>query len=283
MMTMGRHSKNIVMQYALVNGTRSEPFSNGRGICPVCESEVIAKCGSFVVHHWAHAPNQKCDPWWENETAWHRDWKNKFPAECREIIHFAIDGEIHRADIKTTTGIVIEFQHSQLSDSERLSREVFYRNLVWVIDGNEFKDNFDIFHMLPSPQSELAKDIIWFKAKRHLNGAASGIFGRLSENPKFKTNPNSLVLLHSIKEIKEELEATYCGHHQYDWIRPRQTWLRATCPVYLDFGDDYLCLLENYSNYGLQCIRLVSKRKFIHDAMNEMEARSIATKFYPIV
>lgn len=68
-----------------------------------------------------------------------------------------------------------------MTDDERISREDFYKNLVWVIDGSVFKDNFDIYHMLPNPESELAKDLVWNKAKRHMNGANNGLFFRVSE------------------------------------------------------------------------------------------------------
>ena len=79
--------------------------------------------------------------WWENETQWHRDWKNQFPVECREVSKIAPDGEIHRADVITSTSIVIEFQHSAIKDEERLAREQFYSKLVWVVDGRGFKKN----------------------------------------------------------------------------------------------------------------------------------------------
>jgi hypothetical protein len=132
------------------------------------------------MHHWAHQGRRNCDPWWENETPWHRAWKSLFPESCREISHVAPDGEIHRADIKTPTGIYVEVQHSAMTDAERLSREAFYGNLVWVIDGSAFKQNFDIFHLLPDPESEVAQDVIWCKAQRHMNGANGGMFFRLS-------------------------------------------------------------------------------------------------------
>jgi hypothetical protein len=35
--------------------------------------------------------------------------------------------------------------------------------------------------MLPNPDSELAKDLVWSKAKRHMNGAKRELFFRLSE------------------------------------------------------------------------------------------------------
>ena len=164
------------MQLALVNDEKVEAFSGGRGNCPCCGAETIAKCGPRIMHHWAHHRIRDCDPWWENETAWHRQWKNKFPLECREVPHVAEDGEIHRADVRTPTGIVIEIQHSTMTDAERVSREEFYQNLVWILDGSVFQDNFDIYHILPDPKSEIAQDLVWNKAKRHMNGANSGLF-----------------------------------------------------------------------------------------------------------
>lgn len=274
------------MQMAIVNGKRVEAFSGGQGICPTCESKMIAKCGPRIIHHWAHNGRRNCDPWWENETQWHRDWKNKFPENCREISHTADDGEIHRADIKTPTGIVIEIQHSSMSDAERISREEFYKNLVWVIDGAVFKNNFDIYHILPDPKSELAQDLVWSKAKRHHKGSNDGIFFRLSEAQKDDATVTKKTLnggwLHSIGEIEEEIKESYIGHHQYDWVRPRKTWLDATCPVYIDLNNDYLVKLETYDSSELKCVRLISKRKFIHDVMVEKYASNIATHFYPI-
>jgi competence protein CoiA len=274
------------MQLALVNDERVEAFSGGRGNCPVCGAETIAKCGPRIMHHWAHHRLRDCDPWWENETAWHREWKNKFPLECREVSHVAEDGEIHRADVKTPTGIVIEIQHSTMTDAERISREEFYQNLAWVIDGTVFQDNFDIYHMLPDPKSELARDLVWSKAKRHMNGANAGIFFRLSEALKDDPSVTKSTLcggcIHGIYDIEEEVKNSYNGYHQYDWVRPRKTWLDAKCPVYIDFGDEYLVKLDTYDESGLKCIRLVSKRKFVHDVMVDDKAENIATRFYQI-
>ncbi len=198
----------------------------------------------------------------------------------------AEDGEIHRADVKTPTGIVIEIQHSSMTDAERVSRENFYQNLIWVIDGTVFQYNFDIYHMLPDPKSELAQDLIWSKAKRHMNGANAGMFFRLSEALVDDPSVTKATLrggwVHGMREIEEEVKNSYNGYHQYDWVRPRKTWLDATCPVYIDFGDEYLVKLGTYDESGLKCIRLVSKRKFVHDAMVEGEARNVATRFYPI-
>ncbi|KVD23153.1 CoiA-like domain protein [Burkholderia ubonensis] len=274
------------MQFAMVEDERREAFPGGHGICPACGAATIAKCGPRVMHHWAHASRRDCDPWWENETPWHREWKDLFPADCREISHVAPDGEIHRADIKTPTGIVVEVQHSAMTDAERTSREAFYGNLVWVIDGRGFRHNFDIYHALPDPASELARDLIWLKAKRELRGAAAGIFFRLSECVKdypdaTKANPRG-GWYHFMHEIEEQVQRACTGHHQYDWVRPRRTWLDAACPVYIDFGEDWLAQLMTYDESGLRCMQYVAKRKFVHDAMVETDVRAIATRFYPI-
>jgi len=272
------------MQLAIVDDQRVEPFPGGRGECPICGCELIAKCGTRVMHHWAHHRPKDCDPWWENETPWHRQWKNEYPLDCREVSHTADDGEIHRADIKTPTGIVIEVQHSTMTDAERDSREEFYGNLVWVLDGSAFQKNFDIYHGLPDPESDIAQDIVWFKAQRHMHGANRGMFFRLSENPGTRkaAADNGMVQVHSIDEIQSDVDESYRGHHQYAWVRPRTTWLGAKCPVYIDFGDDKLVKLDTYDESGLACVRYISKRKFIHDSMFESNVTDMATRFYPL-
>lgn len=96
---------------------------------------MVAKCGEMRVWHWAHRGRRHCDSWWENETVWHRNWKEHFPVEWQEIVHHAEDGERHIADVKTSDDCVIEFQHSYIKPDERRSREGFYQKLVWVVDG----------------------------------------------------------------------------------------------------------------------------------------------------
>jgi hypothetical protein len=89
---------------------------------------------------------------WEAETSWHRSSKDQFPAEWQEVVCEGGGGERHIADILTTHGLVIEFQHSRLPRDQRQGRESFYGNMVWVVDGTrlardvtrflEFKDHF---------------------------------------------------------------------------------------------------------------------------------------------
>lgn len=144
------------MRFALVDDHRIEATPGQVGHCPSCGKPMIAKCGTQVIWHWAHK-GMRCDGWWEPETGWHRTWKDQFPAEWQETVCEGAGGERHIADVLTSHGLVIEFQHSRLPPEEQAGREAFYRNMVWVVDGTrlasdvarfmEFKDYFHPTHL----------------------------------------------------------------------------------------------------------------------------------------
>jgi hypothetical protein len=123
------------MKFALINGQRQEAQPILSGQCPSCSQTLIAKCGEIKLWHWAHKGRRTCDPWWENESEWHRAWKGRFPASWQEVIHQSNNGEKHIADVKNDQGWVIEFQHSFINPEERRSRNIFYPKLIWVVDG----------------------------------------------------------------------------------------------------------------------------------------------------
>jgi hypothetical protein len=124
---------------ALVNGQRQEARPGLSGECQICGHPMVAKCGEERIWHWAHQGTRFCDPWWENKTEWHRKWQAEFPDAWQEIVQYADDGTKHVADIKTEHGWVIEFQRSSIRPEERRSRDAFYRQLVWVVDGTRRK------------------------------------------------------------------------------------------------------------------------------------------------
>lgn len=131
------------MKFALVDNVKVEASKGAKGLCPVCNKEVIGKCGEVKINHWAHKSISDCDQWWENETEWHRAWKNLFPVEWQEIIlPNEITGEKHVADIRTIHGLVIEFQHSKIAKQERISREKHYQRMVWVVNGLRAKRDY---------------------------------------------------------------------------------------------------------------------------------------------
>ncbi len=130
------------MKFALHNDEKKEAETNLKGaVCQVCKSEVIAKCGNIKIHHWAHKSRKKCDHWWENETQWHRAWKNHFPIDWQEVVHISKTGEKHIADVKLPKGLVVEFQHSPIKPEEILARNNFYENIIWVVDGKRRKSD----------------------------------------------------------------------------------------------------------------------------------------------
>ena len=135
------------MKFSLVNGQRQEARPNLSGTCPRCERPMTAKCGELKAWHWAHRGKRDCDPWWENETEWHRAWKEQFPVNWQEVVQYASDGEKHIADVKTDQGWVIEFQHSRINPEERRSRNTFYKKLAWVVDGARLQRDLKQFNL----------------------------------------------------------------------------------------------------------------------------------------
>lgn len=150
------------MKYAIVNGERQEAQPKLSGTCELHGCPVIAKCGSVKIWHWAHKGRRECDPWWENETEWHREWKNNFPKEWQEVIHIAENGEKHRADVKTDQGYTIEIQHSPIETTERQSREDFYRKIIWIVNGTRrSKDKEKFIHLWRNSVPIKGKNEIW--------------------------------------------------------------------------------------------------------------------------
>lgn len=134
------------MHFALINNNRVEAQPQLKGLCSCCSSPVIAKCGTKKMWHWAHQSKKECDNWWEPETEWHRTWKNNYSADWQEIsLLDKRTGEKHIADVRTVHNLVIEFQHSHIDSQERTTREKFYKNMVWVVDGTRLKRDYPRF------------------------------------------------------------------------------------------------------------------------------------------
>lgn len=121
------------MLYALVDDKRTTPQKDQDAVCPCCRKEVIARCGSLNIHHWAHTANSEC-PGAGPETDWHRFWKCRFPAENIEVEY---RGRYANA---AHCGKVYEFQCSPISVPDITAREHHFDGaVVWVIDGRNKK------------------------------------------------------------------------------------------------------------------------------------------------
>lgn len=113
--------------------TRIKAFQGAKGYCPGCGADLIPKCGEVNIHHWAHK-GVRCKFEQEPESLWHLDWKLEFWDDAIEI-----DFGSHRADVYLPElDLVIEFQKSNLTISEAIKRENFYRRVLWVFDINRF-------------------------------------------------------------------------------------------------------------------------------------------------
>ena len=66
------------MIWAIKDNVRIRAEPNITANCDVCGKEVISKCGNIKVWHFAHKVSADCDSWSEEETQWHKDWKNEF-------------------------------------------------------------------------------------------------------------------------------------------------------------------------------------------------------------
>jgi hypothetical protein len=264
------------MQFSMVNGQRTLPFPKGQGVCEICSSETLSKCGEKIMWHWAHKSRKDCDPWWENETEWHRQWKEKFPAHFREIVHMCeTTGERHRADIKSDKGIILEIQNSPISLEELRSRESFYKNLIWIVNGQNFKARFNIYisTFLPDPDIKEFDDIVFVPTR---NAHSCKMFWRKSENPNASTaGDNKTVRLYQATTLPITRGNHYVGHHPYVWKRPHIAWLEAKCPVFVDFGTDVLLRLVDYKNQ-FRCVQAVAKAKVIWDILRESDITNIA-------
>lgn len=176
--------------------------------------------------HWAHKSLIDCDPWYEPESQWHVDWKMLFPADCQEVVVGR-----HRADVKTARG-VIEFQRSHISMAEISEREEFYGDMVWILKGEDFEQNFDIRESSRYAKKYCAKCGLKLGWPMRQSPAALHGFCPACGSDKLK-------IVESFK--------TYWT---FRWKHPRKSWFAARKPIGIDFdgmifwvkklyGDEY--------------------------------------------
>lgn len=122
-----------------LSGEKILATPKAHGMCYCCDKEMVAKCGEIKIHHWAHKKLSDCDHWWENETQWHRQWKDRFPIDWQEVIKRNHEtGEKHIADIyNPAKDLVIEFQNSPIKGEEIQARERYYKRMLWLLNGAE--------------------------------------------------------------------------------------------------------------------------------------------------
>ena len=270
------------MKFALVNNQKIKPIPKTKGKCVGCRKEVISKCGKIKVWHWAHSSKKHCDSWWENEGEWHRKWKSYFPESCQEIpMRDKETGELHIADIQMKNGLIIELQNSAIGINEVKSRENFYKNMIWIVNAEKFKENIKIGHELPSLNSDFSKDIIFHNRTQynwiHLKDA---MWHLKSENPSNSSAVQIYLPMPMEKsEIISKIKKHYTGNHFFYWKRPRVIWLISNVSVFFDFGGDSVWQLNlNHPNAPRQLvIKRFLKEELIASLIRETEDMATAS------
>jgi len=202
------------MLYALINGQKELATPKIIGKCPLCDRNVIPKCGEINIWHWSHEKKENCDTWYESETNWHKSWKLAFGKEqcevsiCRNEIR-------HRADIQTSKGIVIELQNSPILMQTIKKREEFYgEKMIWIINGKNFKNNVRLYPI----------DEYVIKKKSWL--------GTYIQRIKLDSSE-------SINQEKKNYDKNFL------WDFPKRTWANAARPIFIDFGNSELFWVKN--------------------------------------
>lgn len=258
------------MEYSYVHGIKTEPQQGLVGICPRCGKEVFAKCGKIKLHHWAHKNLKDCDAWAEPETQWHRYWKNKFLKEYQEVVFTnPITNEKHRADVHTAKGITIEFQNSPISLDELHSRDEFYNNLIWIVNGEKFKGEFNMTCSIPNPQSPLLDNFsICSIGKYSMNVKENLMFFRnpIDEND-FEANRLLNINDPLLNEISLMMNKSQSKYWMIDWKHKHNAWYNSKSHVFFDFGDDFLYWLKSRKQYRnptiLWYVHIIEKKEFI--------------------
>lgn len=258
------------MEYALYKGLKSSAQPKLKGTCVHCSAEVLAKCGSKNIWHWAHLSKENCDPWFEGETPWHRDWKNLFGADCSEI-RLIKEKDYHIADVINKNGIVFEFQNSSISAEDILKREEFYgKKMMWVINGSSFKESFQIrddeflkewifilVNEFDTAQHypEFANAVIiedWSVKNHHVKELLvhHGFMYAPGEKIYYKNHTNKFMIgekiipdllqLYKIHRRIETPVALGAKKGEFTWDHSRRSWQDAKRPVFIDFGEDFL-------------------------------------------
>ena len=152
------------MKFAEFENTRIEATPGATGFCPGCKAPLTAKCGDKNIWHWAHRGRKHCDFFREPETEWHRNWKDRFPAEWQEVSSRDEHGELHIADVKAPNGYVVEFQHSPIKIDEVKKRTKQHAPMIWVVDGLrrktdkvQFEKDIEFCSVTEKPSDEISR------------------------------------------------------------------------------------------------------------------------------
>lgn len=271
------------------NKIRIRPsFSGQKARCPLCNGTLIGKCGETYAWHWQHHQDRDCDPWQEHETEWHRTWKSKFPEDMQEVV-IENYGTKHRADIKTYTGTIIEFQHSSISKATIRTREGFYGDMIWVVDAAPFAANMKKWSVVKSRLRQIEIDATDQLAaiRQELTGSFQTIQERIE-----KTENESVSIFHRINHHKSLLGKLGEDISNIDqlseeltskWEKGEMFWKSHTAAITNRLDGEYR---KAFMELPQKLLRLHNERQVIEKKMadiNQLESFAIDNSLFKIV
>lgn len=280
------------MEYAIYLDAKTYASPGLKGKCPHCFTEVISKCGSKKIWHWAHKSNRSCDSWFEPETQWHRNWKDQFGKEFSEI-RIQKGNDYHIADVLNHQNIVFEFQNSAISAETIQEREAFYgERMIWIVNGVSFKEQFHCvdtdfkkhwnlsavheFEMASNYSGIQAQVLIeaWKVNNKQVQSLLKDraffylpeldVYARqLTTGVTKETVMNDLCceLLEVYEKQKPENDFI---KGEFIWEHARTSWEVSKRPVFIDFGDDFLYHITSTPGRKYGEGRKVRKKQFLH-------------------
>ena len=188
------------------------------------------------------------------ETPWHRNWKKAFPPSFREVTFFdhALT-EYHRADVHTPCGTTIEFQNSPICLDELLSREAFYPNLVWVLNGKKFK-GFKILKSLPDVDDPKLYNYEFCHSDNLALVRKADLINGVEKPKKFNFNH---------PEVKGIPLTSY--YYSFCWKHPHRVWYQAKSKIILDLGGHFLYQLKQRTQLSgdYAYLHIIPRKDFI--------------------
>jgi competence CoiA-like predicted nuclease len=209
------------MNLAIKNNERITASPKEKAVCPLCNQEVIAKCGEIKIWHWAHKQDFECDSFGEPESEWHLKWKNYFSREYQEVVM----GK-HRADIRTKNRWIIELQNSSISSKEIEEREEYYKRMVWLLNGKTLCAGLDL---------RIKKGVITFRWKNPPKSwwyANKEIYIDLSEIiDGLKINIKDYSIGNKTKQVP------IYEQEEYEYYTPEAELVEVSYPKVIDYID----------------------------------------------
>ncbi|HKG05790.1 MAG TPA: hypothetical protein VKB19_04995 [Pedobacter sp.] len=198
--------------------------------------------------------NQSLPICYPGETPWHRNWKQAFPPSFREVSFTdTLAGQLHRADVHTPCGTTLEFQNSPINIDELKSREAFYPNLVWILNGKKLK-GFRILKALPDVNDpKLAA--YEFCHTDHLT---------MIRKTDFLLNSGKAKIMNFYHHDLKGLALSTC-YYSFCWKNPHRVWYQAKCPIIIDLGGHFLYQLKQRTQVSgdYAYLHMISRKAFI--------------------